>query len=195
MTAITGSSKGRAGVGWAALISLCSWDCVCGADTPTELLVCGQQCYEERPTGFVFDCSPTLSWTSAWGRNWFGPLRYVGPVEVSIQARPWLPPEQTLPLYIEIRADNSASCVSRSGALFWQTSGTRSCDVDSTWIRFPRTTLPLALGREYWIQLSGFYQALPIQLSSPFWGCLRVQAFPIDAVVARSWGTVKHFYQ
>jgi hypothetical protein len=194
------ASTGRGVLGglfwWMALlIGLRPWGAALCVDAPTDLFVCGQQCYEVRPSGFTFDCNPTLTWTSAWGRSWFGPLRYVGPVEVSIQARPEWPAEQTLPLYIEIRADSNAGCVSRSGGLFWQTYGTVSCEPDSTWIRFPRTTLPLDVGREYWVQLFGLYQAQPVVLSSPYWRCLRVQAFPVNGVAMKNWGTIKALYK
>jgi hypothetical protein len=147
----------------------------------------------------IFDCregifDPLKVWVSTWGRIWVGPLRNVGPIEVSIQARRY-EDDPVLPLFIEIRSDAlAAECRSAQGAVYWQTYGTKSCDPDSMWITFPRTELAIPLGTTYWVQLTGFLQVRPIWASSPFWRCLQVRAFP-DAVVPGTWGHVKTLYK
>src|SRR5262249_21288155 len=82
------------------------------SEIPTDLLACGPYCRELLPSAFMIDCRDELGhdmfWTDAWDRSWYGPLRYVGPIEVAVQARPWGPPEQPLPLFIGIRRDPRA---------------------------------------------------------------------------------------
>jgi hypothetical protein len=172
---------------------------VSAEQVPTETLACAAVCSEEGPSELILDCregitDPFKIWISSRGRSWIGPLRYVGPIEVSIQARPWQGRE-TLPLYIQTRSDSwAAECKSLDGTLYWQTYGTLSCDPDSMWITFPPTELAIPLGTIYWVQLVGFRRLLPTEAVSPFWRCLRVRATP-TAVVAHDWGRVKALYR
>jgi len=143
-----------------------------------------------------------LLWSSAWGRSWYGPLRYVGPIEVAVQARPWVlvdsipgPRYEPLPLLVEIRTDpRAAQCQSDVGGMSRSTFGTTSCDPDSLWTVFPITELPLPLNSEYWIQTLGLLVLYPERASSPFVGCVRVTAFP-SSIAEATWGRVKRLYQ
>src|SRR5262245_51857326 len=163
---------------------------------PTDVVACGPSCYEALLSAFILDCRAEfgeyLTWNSAWGRSWLGPLQYVGPIDVAIQSRPWVGRVSTFPLLIDRRRDpGAAQCTSAPGATHWFTYGTESCDPDSTWVRFPTTELPIAVGSEYWIQLSGF---LHPTASSPFWRCLHVTAHP-TAIGSRRWAQVKALYR
>ena len=165
---------------------------------PTDLLACEPGCFEVLPSSFILDCRegfgrPFTIWVSAWGRNWFGPLRYEGPIEVSIQARQ---PSgyEPLPLLLQIRTDQGAGqCRSDEGVIYWQTFGSQSCVADSMWITFPPTHLLLPLGATYWVQMVGLIQAQPTRGSSPFWRCLQVRSS--SGVSAGSWGQVKALYR
>jgi len=166
------------------------------ADIPSDLVACGSTCSEEQSSAFILDCPDEsghneMIWSSAWGRSWYGPLKYVGPIEIAIQARPW-PSAQPLPLYVEIRVDGwAAQCRSLSGGITRSIYGTSSCDPDSLWTALPRRELPIPINTTYWVQLEGF---LGPQGSSPFVACLRVSATP-SSVATRTWGSVKSLYR
>jgi len=167
------------------------------ADIPSDLLTCTSTCSEERPSAFILDCPDgsghnEILWSSAWGRSWYGPLKYVGPIEIAIQARPWPVATETLPLYVEIRVDGwAAECRSLSGGITRAIYGANSCEPDSLWTTLPRRELPIRINTTYWVQLVGF---LGPQGSSPFVACLRVNATP-SPVLARTWSSVKRLYQ
>ena len=150
------------------------------------------------PSAYIIDCRDELGfdmfWTAAWERSWYGPLRYVGPIEVAVQARRW--PEQPLPLFVEIRTDpRAAQCISDAGGPTWATYGTASCNPDSLWSAMPRTALELPLDATYWVQLSGYYVInYPTRASSPFVACVRVRSYP-TAVLPSTWGQIKRLYR
>ena len=167
------------------------------ADIPSDLYTCGSTCSEVIPSAYIFDCPDEsghneIVWSSAWGRSWYGPLKYVGPIEIAIQARPWPLAPETMPLYVEIRVDEwAAQCRSFTGGIVRSIYGTNSCEPDSLWTALPRRALPIPINTTYWVQLIGF---LGPQGSSPFVACLRVDATP-SSVMTSSWGSVKRLYR
>lgn len=173
------------------------------AQAPSELSVCGTQCYEARSTRMlVVDCGVGDPWsaTAVAGRWWWGPLTCVGPIEISIQAP--AVGEDPLPLFVEVRTDNltGPDCISFPGSLIWQTLGVQGgCDPDSVWVTSPVLNLPshVEIAREYWLQIEGFtsYSNSGMQIrSSPYVRCVRLQAYP-QAVAAARWGRVKSLYR
>jgi hypothetical protein len=180
----------------AAIVALCS--ATGASEIPTDLLACEPVCLEVQPSSFIFDSQEEfgdwLWWNSPWGRAWVGPIRYVGPIEVSVQARP--SHGEVLPLFVGLRFDPGAGqCRSFSAGPTWQTYGTSSCDPGSLWITFPRAELTsVPLDTTYWVQVEGFLTVQPVRASSPYWRCIRVRAYP-DALVAKTWGHVKALYR
>ncbi len=173
-------------------------------EIPTELFTCGRQCYEIEPHAIMIDCQSSGYWLTSNGRNWWGPLRCVGPIQIAIQARPLGPPVETLPLYVEIRGGEATpTCEQMPGKLVWQTYGTSSCDADSMWVVSPVIDLlgmNAPLNGTYWIQLVGFERLGPNppnpegSAASPFRGCLRVTSL-LTGVREVSWGSMKTLYR
>lgn len=171
------------------------------AQVPTELEACGPNCSELFPSSFVLDCREEygqwLLYRSPWGRAWVGPIRYVGPLEVSIQARPGLF-DEILPLIVQIRTDRGAAqCRSDTGGPSWWTYGTTGCHPDSLWATFPRVELVgIPIDTLYWVQVEGFLTLGQDGrvYASPYWRCIRVRAFP-TMVSTSSWGHVKALYR
>lgn len=172
---------------------------VARAQTPTDVVLCEPACSEVLPSGFIIDCRDELGrnklWASAWGRSWYGPLRNIGPIEVSIEARPPATYEP-LPLFVEIRADQrAAQCISDIGAPTRLTYGTMSCHPDSLWVTLPQYDLSwMPHDATYWVQVVGFLLVTPSRMSSPYVGCIRVKAFP-SAVISSSWGQIKSLFR
>lgn len=167
---------------------------------PTELFQCGPGfCYEYLPCCAIVDCDLTVGWESWEGAHWWGPLRYIGPIQISVEARPWSAPTRQLPLYFLVRNDAGAGrCEYRTGNLIWETYGTLRCD--SLWVDSPAIVLPnIAMGSEYWIQTLALTQFGPDPTSvddaySAFRRCIRVR--PITtAVDSKTWGQIKVLYR
>jgi len=149
-------------------------------EAPAELEACGAQCFERLPHYLLLDCD-YQSWEIVPGRIWWGPLRCVGEIQISIQARPLGPPQRTIPLYVEIRVDPlAAECKSFAGTEIWETLGTFACDPDSQWVHSPPIDLPginVPIGAEYYIQFVGFEELAPggqTIAASPFIRCMQV---------------------
>jgi hypothetical protein len=176
-----------------------SWSGDCFGDPPTDVIACNPACRELYPAAFMLDCRDELGdevfWWENWCRTWYGPLRYVGPIEVAVQARPW-PGHEPLPLFVQIRRDQGAAqCRSDAGGPTWSTYGTESCNPDSLWSVLPRTTLiNTPINTTYYVQLIGFLIVSPVRASSPFVACIRVTSYPTE-VTSRSWGQVKALYR
>ena len=170
---------------------------------PTQLDTCGVAECRDFPflLGAFVDC-PGYDWL--WfggpvGREWWGPLRYTGPIQVSLQIAPFLlPGDVRAPLLLQVRTDaDAAECRTAAGTLLWSTYAEGSCPPDSLWETSPLFDLAtlVGLGNPYWIQVEGTGNAgHDGHRGSPLLACLRVRAFPI-AVTATHWGTVKSLYK
>ncbi len=162
---------------------------------PSEMFACGPRCQEVLSTKFIV--CPEIGWVGYSGRIWWGPLLCVGPIELSVQARPSADVQQ-LPLVVELRIDDLANqCISFPGIYVWETYGRSSCDPDSAWVSsiidVPRY---VGLGKEYWLQLHSFetFDAEFRELaSSPYVSCVRVRT--TIAVAPTTWGKVKALYR
>jgi hypothetical protein len=167
---------------------------------PTELFECSPRCIEASGAVY-FDCgeSPPLGirWDEVGGRQWYGPLRWEGPIVIRIEARP-LPRSLvpiTLPLYVELRGPEGArECRSEGGNAVWWTYGTSSCD--SLWVESGTISTAYPVGAEYWLSLSAFRSAdhLGRYASSPFVRCIELRRAQV-AVQSLTWGRVKQIYQ
>ena len=167
---------------------------------PTELFECNPWC-REAFGGVYFDCGPEpllgLRWDEVVGRQWYGPLRWEGPIKVRIEARP-LPHQlvpTTLPLYVELRSpDGARDCRSDTGTTVWWTEGTSSCD--SLWVESGVINTAFPVGFEYWLSLSAFISSdsLGLRASSPFVRCVELRRAQV-AVQPVTWGRVKQLYQ
>jgi hypothetical protein len=137
-------------------------------------------------------------WTEVVGREWWGPLRWQGPIQISIQARPLsIQYYETIPLYIELRADDAAiNCIPYGGnAIRWQTLGTSSCD--SLWVHSEPINFAIEPGSEYWVQATGFARLDNDGrwvASSPYVRCIWIRPARV-AVVSRSWSLVRALYR
>lgn len=165
---------------------------------PTELTECTPTCQEGLQIMRLFDCEPVMGWVGSVGRQWYGPLRAAGTIQVSVQARPFEGDIITLPLFIELRMDLGPldDCRSISGNLVWETRGSSNCD--STWVTSPPIDLTHLLGdgTTYWVQLEGFAtwdSQLRISAASPGTACVRVTSVG-TSVVATTWSHVRKLY-
>ena len=167
---------------------------------PTELDRCAPDCREVSAIWRIIGCG---TWVSNEGRTWWGPLRNVGPIQVSVEAMPIGGPVENLPLFGEIRLPLGQSVCSRPfpGSLIWQTYGRDTCDPDSTWSTSPIIDISgfIPLGETYYFQLEGFAtigpdSSLADWAWSPAVRCVRVRSFPVS-VLASSWGHVKSLFR
>ena len=173
------------------------------ADPPSELFLCGwtSPCINWWPSEVLsLECPGYpryILYPTAAGRQMWGPLNCVGPIEVSLQL--CQAGGDTLPLFVEIRWGTAAAeCRDEAGSLMWQTYGRLSCDPDSLWVTSPPLDLPriVGLGNPYWLQLEGFarWNHDVIEAESPFYNCIRVRSFP-TAIAAASWTRIKGLYR
>jgi hypothetical protein len=188
----------RSSVGVIAVVISCG---VAQGQAPTELSDCGPgYCYEYLPCCAILDCSLTVEWESWGGARSWGPLTYVGPIQISVEARPLPSAGRQLPLYFLVRNDpGAAQCEYRTGNLIWETQGTLRCD--SLWVTSqPIILYNIPVGTEYWIQTLALNEFGPIPESSAddafsaFRRCIRVQPAPVG-VVPTSWSRIKTLYR
>lgn len=170
------------------------------AQPPTELSSClgAENCREILSLPIIIDCDFSVTWGTLVGRAVWGPLTYVGPIRVSLEARPYS--DNGFPLYFEVRPTNGATaCNIKPGSIQWQTQGTMSCDPDSMWVSSPWISLPwLDLGETYWVQLLGLatigFPDEPEPRYSPGLRCIRVESRP-SSIEFMAWTRVKRLYQ
>lgn len=172
---------------------------------PSAVVICGEatcnEGYTTRVTIIQCGPNPGLFLFGVGGRWLWGPIRCVGPINLSIQtiAAAASPPLTFIyPLLVEVRTDGGAqTCQSAPGIVIMQTYGLSACDPDSLW---ESTTVDLPrfvpVGANYWIQLEGFLtqdQDGRSSGESPHFSCLSIS--PTTAVAGLSWTGIKRLYR
>ena len=163
---------------------------------PIELVTCGATCREAQVAALLLDCDFQISINGISGRVMYGPLTYVGPIRISVNARPMDP----IPLRVEYRQTIDADCEYRPGIGAWQTFGTTSCEPESLWVRSPFMDLVLLdPGDIYWIQLVGEIRQAPEDPMHPLLfsttaNCVKIES-QNSPIAAKTWGRVKSLYR
>lgn len=168
---------------------------------PTEMDWCGYGCGPIPAHVLFIDC-PGYPLTIAYGtsaQHWYGPLRCVGPIEVSLLISQIGDDVETLPLFVQIVEHEAPTCPPQTaGSLLWQTYGGISCDPDSLWFTSPPLDVPwvVGLGSTYWILLEGFARFDQLGRStaeSPYLACGRVRV--ATSITATNWSSIKVLYR
>jgi hypothetical protein len=128
-----------------AILCLALWGTTASGSRaqPTQLDTCGVAECRDFPflLGAFVDC-PGYDWL--WfggpvGREWWGPLLYTGPIQVSLQIAPFpFPGNVRAPLLLQVRTDaDAAECRTAAGTLLWSTYSEGGCPPDSLWETSP----------------------------------------------------------
>jgi len=171
-------------------------------DLPTELEDCTGPSAE-----FCFDGAPALidSGCGALFENYQGriawpPLRNVGPVTISVQARHTFTSQTFFPLYVEVQArriDDPPICQDGLGGLVVLVArGADRCG--GTWESIgPIDLVPFGvpLGSPYSVQCI-FFRTTPsdVTVRTVGFSCIRVTSHP-SILVSTSWGNVRTLFK